>query len=506
MNPINKNSNNEIISSQSIVWEGPNIPCLELCTGEKVDSVIAKIGEKLCTLVSDIKELETLDYTCMVSKFDYTGDLLIPEKFSFKLLFKLLLENDCTLIKLIEDIKTNSTSSSVNLTGLDLKCITNEILNLCGQIPDQLDILKVTQAIINILCDIQDDVADILIRVLTLETKINSLGDPGSGGYEEPEITSCLSTLDGLGNPIPTLISTHVPQITDDAICDLRGLVGSALEVNDVLNSQPLSDYVGDSNVIQNPLNLAQASANREYIIGDLLSRLKTIEDNCCSFTCGDIKIGFIQSFSNNIYTIDFTYGAGTNIPQVFVDCGSTFILTDWKGVEKIVNNNPNTLTNASQFTIDLAGSGLDASKPIKLQIKTCFTNTQNGLICKDCFGGTLDAGSVLVTNTCWNFYIPDTDVLGCSNKFLNYVSIDTTDGIYNFSSSNTSSNGTLNLPITNGNTSMSNMVVCNSNTLKMNISGQSTIHPPIIKLLIANTSPSLFISCVGTLNPTCLC
>jgi hypothetical protein len=137
----------------------------------------------------------------MVSKFDYTGDLLIPEKFSFKLLFKLLLENDCTLIKLIEDIKTSSTSSSVNLIDLDLKCITNEILNLCGQIPDQLDILKVTQAIINILCDIQDDVADILIRVLTLETKINSLGDPGSGGYEEPEITSCLSTLDGLGNP-----------------------------------------------------------------------------------------------------------------------------------------------------------------------------------------------------------------------------------------------------------------------------------------------------------------
>lgn len=513
--PKNQTQTTPIISSEFVIWEGPNIPCIDLCTGEKVSGVIAKIGEKLCTLVSDIKELETLDYTCMNEKFNYSGDLLTPEKFSFKLLFQLLLKNDCTLQELIDKIPTTNTTTSVNLDGLNLSCITNEILNLCGQKPVNLDVLKVTQAIINVLCGLQDDVADILIRLITIETRLDTLGNPGSGGYTEPEITSCLSTLDGLGNPIPVLMRDHIVNLTDNAVCDLKELVGTDTQVNEALNRQCLSDYANNNDIIKNASSLAESLANKEIIICDLIDRITLIENTCCSFGCDDIRIGFTQSYNatSNKYTIEFTNGAGTNIPPIFTDCGSTFILTDWKGITKTINNNPanplTQLTSGSTFVISLSGSGLDPSKPINLQIKTCFTNITSGLICKDCFGGTLDESSKSTATTCWEFVVPKTDVLGCGNKFINYDSLTTTAGVFTCSTSNTSQGNPIqNLitPIFSTPNNILNNVICNNNSVMLTLSGQSTITPPELKLAITNTSPVLYINVIGTLNTSCLC
>ena len=515
------NINNSIISSEMVLWEGPNIPCIDLCTGEKVSSVIAKIGTELCNIVTDINELQNLDYTCMISKFNYTGALLTPTNFSFKLLFQLLLDNDCTLVQLINDIKATSATSTVNLQGLELKCITNELLNLCGQIPTNLDILKVTQAIINILCEVQDDVADLLIRVITLETQVNSLGNPGTGGYTEPYIGpvpvgapvgSVGTTGSCLNSGTSLLMSEHIPQITDKEICDLKDLVGTAVQVEDVLNNQCLGDYLTNADIIQNPLNLAQAAKNREIIICDLINRLTLIENSCCSFGCKDIKIGFLQGYdaTTNTYTLTFSFGAGTDIPQIFNDCGSTFILTDWKGISTTITNNPLSLStqliNGSVFYINLSGTGLDTTRNIDIKINTCFTNTQNGLICKDCFGGVLDASANLITNTCWDFAVPLTDVLGVSTKTLYYHSIITSQGTVSLNNTSTSSNTSLSLPTTVISSNVSNIGYCGNAKIKLTIDNQSTTDVPEIKLGIANTNPTLYIHIPGTFNSSCLC
>lgn len=513
--PTNKTSltSSTPISSEVVVWEGPNIPCLELCTGETVSGVVAKVGIQVCNIITDLDELKNLSYACVINKLGYNGDLVDPTKFSLKALFQLLLDNDCKLKGFIDAIVPTNTETTVDLTGLDLSCITPEIINLCGQIPDQLEVLKVIQAIINILCGIQDDVADLLIRIITIETQISSLGDPGQGGYVEPLITSCLSNT-------PTLLSVHVPTLTDKAICDLNNLVGTQSQVNDVLARQCLGDYIGNGSINQTASNLAQAAANKEVIICDLLARVKSIEGTCCSQGCGDIRIGFLQSYieATNTYTIDFTYGAGTDIPAIFVDCGSTFIITDWKGNTKTQVNAPNTLVNGATFQLSFVGSGLDVSRPMNIQIKTCFTNTLSGIICKDCFGGSLDESAVAITPTCWDFAIPKTDALGCPGKTINHVpsgssvpSLITTQGNYFSGGGNTSIPDNQNvqhlvLPVFDTPNSVLNNIICNNNKIMLSLQGQSTVTPPEINLVIVGTSPSLYINIVGTLNATCTC
>ena len=68
MVPIRSNSNKENcspISSNCVLWQGPDLPCLNLCKGDTVSDVVYKIAVEVCELKSSIG-LSDLDLTCLV--------------------------------------------------------------------------------------------------------------------------------------------------------------------------------------------------------------------------------------------------------------------------------------------------------------------------------------------------------------------------------------------------------------------------------------------------------
>jgi hypothetical protein len=46
------------ISSNCVIWDGPDIPCLELCTGDTISEVIYKIASEYCIIIDCLTELE----------------------------------------------------------------------------------------------------------------------------------------------------------------------------------------------------------------------------------------------------------------------------------------------------------------------------------------------------------------------------------------------------------------------------------------------------------------
>ena len=40
------------ISSNCVIWQGPDISCINLCNGDTVSDVVAKLATELCNLVS----------------------------------------------------------------------------------------------------------------------------------------------------------------------------------------------------------------------------------------------------------------------------------------------------------------------------------------------------------------------------------------------------------------------------------------------------------------------
>lgn len=406
--PIKKTnlSKGDPISSNQVIWQGPDIPCIGLCNTDTVSIVVFKVAEKICELVDEL-DLTTLDLSCVIDLC--TGCQDDPGFWSLKNILQILLDNDCKLKDLIESLNASGSSTDDQCAiVLDLSCLEDAYIELCGTLPDVLDLNKVLQIIINTLCGLKDSVDALSVQMDELEAQFAALENCADDIYTEPDITSCLSG-------IPTALSTHIEDITDPAVCELRIDVGTDEDIEETISSQCIEDYVGISPVIQNATNLTNVLTNNNLIICDLISRVKTIESTCCAPTCDDIRIGFLSTYDvgTNEYTLSFTAGAGTYIPPGFTDCGSMITLTDVLNVSITVPTLPQGLTNGSDFVIDV--TGLDTSGPITVKIDTCFSinipgNTYSKpttLSCEDCFGGLLTAAMSETEPSCWTFEVP---------------------------------------------------------------------------------------------------
>ena len=69
MKPLNlDNSPCSPISSNCVIWQGPDIPCIKLCTGDTVSDVIHKLAIELCNIM-DLLDVNGYDLSC----FDLVG-------------------------------------------------------------------------------------------------------------------------------------------------------------------------------------------------------------------------------------------------------------------------------------------------------------------------------------------------------------------------------------------------------------------------------------------------
>ena len=64
MKPLNlDNKPCSPISSNCVVWQGPDIPCIKLCIGDTVSDVVFAMATELCTILDTLK-VTNYDLTC----------------------------------------------------------------------------------------------------------------------------------------------------------------------------------------------------------------------------------------------------------------------------------------------------------------------------------------------------------------------------------------------------------------------------------------------------------
>ena len=39
------------ISSNCVVWQGPNLACINVCNGDNISTVVAKVAEFVCNMI-----------------------------------------------------------------------------------------------------------------------------------------------------------------------------------------------------------------------------------------------------------------------------------------------------------------------------------------------------------------------------------------------------------------------------------------------------------------------
>lgn len=207
------------ISSSCVVWNGPDIPCIDLCKGDTIEEVVYQLAVILCDITENVLDVTTLDFECLLA------DGQCPPKTILETL-QLLISNACN----DEESDVTPTPGDGALPIINLP----ECIWYTDSEGDEVTALRLddyVEYLASIICQILLDVASINTVITSLNTRVTILeaaigGGGGGGGTTTTITTQCLSgSAPGQVLPITTAFTN-----LEQKLCDYLALLGSLTE------------------------------------------------------------------------------------------------------------------------------------------------------------------------------------------------------------------------------------------------------------------------------------
>lgn len=365
--------------SNEVAWNGPEIPCLGICTGQSLNKITYVIATKLCELAAPY-DLSTLTLQGALDIFNRDE----PANRTIANVFQLCLDNEVGLKFLIDGLQSQIDGISSTNFVANLKCLsaTDAFGNAQSYTRD-----SVIQGLINELCQLESEFDILSGRVTNVENQINTLLNAPKV-IEEVSVTTCIST----NKPV----SQSVVLLSGD-YCNYKDIVGQPTSIQSAMAMQPADLTKALSSVsgwITMPAALAHSLGNAWLAIDNIYVRLSAMENGCCKASCDDVKVGYeiIPSDDGKFVSLKFSSASGTYIPAGVTDKGSELVITDGSG---------NTLSYTTPIeqgttTEPLSLTGLDTSGALILELSAKLGSDSLGT-CTKC----LPAKSISATSAC---------------------------------------------------------------------------------------------------------
>lgn len=377
MIPVSSNNHEQgcgSVSSNCVVWQGPDVACLNICKGDTVSDVVADLATKLCDLLAEL-DLDAFDLTCL--NLDAQN---VPTDLTE--LIQVIIDKTCSLSGRCDALEGGSGGggSTAEIVATLPTCLqyTNQENDLVTELPiDQYAELAAAK-----ICEVIADVTTLETTVNNHETRITNLENAGSGSdYTTPQITpSCVLPA------VPTDIDEVIDEL-EDQFCIIKGALGESTDLIasttyqcDLLSSDSALGGSGNMSDIEGwnltPSTVAQSLSNMWLTICDMRAAVKDIQQNCCSSSCNDVIFAAFGSYANNVITLNF---GGTIIPSGFTQCnpaGATVLITD-----AAANSYSTTISVTDALAgndtddVDISGSQLSDVSNYTVTITLCVTD-----------------------------------------------------------------------------------------------------------------------------------
>jgi len=215
------------ISSNCVIWQGPDIPCIDLCKGDTVSDTVFKLATELCGVLDQL-DVTTYDLSCL--------NLTTCDPKDFHALIQLLIDKICAL--------NECCSQNAGGTREDQVCPDDCIVAICEafQYQDQFGNTVTTMplkdyvvAIGNKVCSIVQQINTINLTLQNHETRITYI-EENCCDDTPPALPSLVPTC--IGTPPNALVLDDFVQILEAAFCELRAATGTATELYLAINKQ----------------------------------------------------------------------------------------------------------------------------------------------------------------------------------------------------------------------------------------------------------------------------
>jgi hypothetical protein len=209
-----------------VIWQGPDIPCIKLCSGDTITDIVFKLATELCAIMDQLN-VSNYDLSC----FNLTA--CPPE--DFQALIQFLITKICELNGISPDDPKSSGCPDCVVSVATCLRDTDPTLPSTIQLIDYVQLIATKLcAIISEIDSINEQISVINFTLVDLQFQIDNLPV-----YELPSFTvDCI--LSG-SQPLDVIVQTLM---NDNALgyCSLLGSTGIPEDINTAVLSQCITD------------------------------------------------------------------------------------------------------------------------------------------------------------------------------------------------------------------------------------------------------------------------
>jgi hypothetical protein len=389
MKPLNANDQGcDPVSSNCIIWQGPDIECISLCKGDSISVVIHALATELCSVLDSL-DIENYDLSC----FDLAKCADNPT--DFQSLIQFLIDKICELQNIDPAIPVTPTGCPDCIVDI-AECFY--YTNPQGDRVTTMQLVDYVTAIANRVCTIVAQIETIKEILSNHEERIKALENRKDPEFNLPSVTP-ICVIDG-GAPVDPIV---LLQALESAFCNLVSSTGSYTDLFTAVATQCINDTDKQlSNVSQSystipgwipgAITVADSINNIWLVLCDLYQAVYTIQETCCPTVgrlgCSDI----ILNFNGVVESGNLNLNISGTIPTGFQETGGSTLISISDGTNSI-SQYISLVVNLNQ-TVSISLSGLNTSNNLTVQIPTSFY-TNEGTVCESYRTFTIDSSAL---------------------------------------------------------------------------------------------------------------
>lgn len=311
MKPLNlDNKPCSPISSNCVIWQGPDIPCIKLCTGDTISDVVAKLATELCTVL-DTLNVTNYDLSCF--------NLVACGPNDFQALIQFLIERICALQTEITALNNPTTTVKQDTLITVAPCFVVNGVTV-------MTVSQYAQAIGTIVCSLIDQIALLQNQITSLDARVTALEAAPVPTFTLPSFEVNCTLDDGVivgGNTYQ--IDQILEALVNDSVygyCALLSSTGLPADLLSAVATQCISNtddslanpgqtmstaYFGTW--VDSPVTIADAVTNLWVSVCDIYNAFTSLATPTSSVTAG-----------NSIAVTTTTVGLNTNYQVAYVE------------------------------------------------------------------------------------------------------------------------------------------------------------------------------------------
>jgi hypothetical protein len=298
-------------SSNCVIWQGPDLPCINLCSGDSVTDVIYALAEKLCEINDNMIDITGVDVTCLL-----TGTESAPV--SVEDLFQLIINKTCESLACCNTTTDPGTPVYYTLPAC-LQYVTPD-----GSLITTVELTEYLNLMAAAVCDIYLTISNLQTKIDNLDARVTALEFASTTTGGTINITTQCASGPTPGVALPVQLAFYN---FESKFCALTALLGTTAELNSFITQQctdldaapqladPTNTMAEIPGWVSTPTTVAQNLSNIWLVLCDLRAAVAS----CCTIpplACAplpvtDVTISTVTTTSATASWTTPAYGSG---------------------------------------------------------------------------------------------------------------------------------------------------------------------------------------------------